>query len=71
MYTQTSTAKGEQSNFQLKNQMVSLIPIYEKLDGSAQSVRMLEGARISSKSLTASKNGLETICGASGETAAN
>lgn len=71
MNTQTSQVNTAQSNFALKHQMVSLIPAHQKLEGGAQSIRMLEGSRISDKPLTASKNGLETICGCSGETAAN
>lgn len=59
-----------QSNFDLKNVAVELIREARPAERAYLTVRELEALRTSTSAVTASKFGLETICGASCETGA-
>lgn len=63
------TAPNPSNNFQLKNQVVELLPT--RTSERAQiSLSTLETMRTERPSVPASKHGLEIICGASCETGA-
>ncbi len=59
------------SNFQLKQQPVQLIREQHNSPPVSIALRDLEAMRTGRDVLTASKHGLEAICGASCDTAAN
>jgi hypothetical protein len=59
------------NNFALKHQPVQLIPESHSPSNVLLALRDLEALRVNGGVIPASKNGLEIICGASCETAAN
>ncbi|WP_423395529.1 hypothetical protein [Burkholderia sp. LMG 21824] len=61
---------GIASNFDLKKTSVNLIPSAGNVQSAALSVRELEAMRTSRHAVSASKHGLEVICGGSCETGA-
>lgn len=67
---QTEIAAQIESNFNLKNLSVELVPSARSAERAVMSVRDLEALRTERRSVPASKHGLETICGASCETGA-
>lgn len=70
MNTQFSSSKINQSNFyDLKNEAVALVPAGETKSG-VMSIVELEAMRTRRPAISASKHGLETVCGASCETGA-
>jgi hypothetical protein len=60
----------QSTNFDLKTELVELIPSGGVATSVVMSVRELEAIRIGGASVPSSKHGLETICGASCETGA-
>jgi hypothetical protein len=60
----------QSDNFNLKNELVSLIPSVGVAGTAELSVHQLEAFRTASAFVPASKHGLETITGASCETGA-
>jgi hypothetical protein len=60
----------QSTNFGLKNELVELIPSAGTAAHVALGVADLEAMRTAGAFVPASKNGLETICGASCETGA-
>lgn len=63
----TATPSG---NFNLKNEVVELIPAGVASRHATLDIATLEGFRTSQAIIPASKHGLEAICGASCETGA-
>lgn len=63
-------AAGILSNFDLKKTTVSLIPSSGNVQSAVVSVGDLEAMRASRRPVSASKHGLEVICGGSCETGA-
>lgn len=61
-------SKVQSNNFGLKHQNVDLSP--RPSTSKVNTLRELESARVSNAPVTASRNGLEVICGASCETGA-
>ena len=57
--------------FNLKNVAVELLPTTPRVEHSRMTLGELEAMRTRSTAVPASKNGLETICGASGEIGAH
>jgi hypothetical protein len=66
----TEVAGHIESNFNLKNLNIALVPSARSADRAVMSIRDLEALRVDQRSVPASKHGLETICGASCETGA-
>lgn len=60
----------QSGNFDLKNELVELIPAAGTATRVSLGVRDLEEMRTAASFVPASKHGLETICGASCETGA-
>ncbi|MEV0642225.1 hypothetical protein AB0I77_46395 [Streptomyces sp. NPDC050619] len=60
----------QSSNFNLKNELVELIPSGDVAEHATLSVRALEEFRTAGAFVPASKHGLEVITGASCETGA-
>ena len=58
------------NNFNLKNVAVELVPTSTSSTRAFIAIETLEAMRTQRRSVPASKNGLETICGASCETGA-
>jgi hypothetical protein len=58
------------SNFDLNNVSVELVPASRLPERRSVSMQELEALRTERRPVTASKHGLETICGASCETGA-
>ena len=67
---EATTTATQSSNFDLKTELVELIPSGGVATRVVMSVRELEAIRIGGAAVPASKHGLETICGASCETGA-
>jgi len=61
------TSEAILTNFDLKTVAVDLFRIRPKSERAFLSIEQLETIRTGSQSLSASKFGLETICGASSE----
>jgi hypothetical protein len=59
-----------QNNFNLKNEVVELINNNKSAQRAVMGIEELEATRSARRTITASKHGLEVICGASCETAA-
>jgi hypothetical protein len=66
----TKAALEFTNNFNLKNVAVDLRRGSHSINGPFISIRELESMRTESRTVTASKYGLEAICGASCETGA-
>ncbi|MFJ8011901.1 hypothetical protein [Streptomyces sp. NPDC096339] len=60
----------QSDNFNLKNELVELIPAGVQTETAAMGVRELEAFRANGSFVPASKHGLEVITGASCETGA-
>jgi hypothetical protein len=67
MMINIQVSKNQSNNFDLKAQYADLAPASAR---AALSLKDLEARRVSGSTLTASKYGLEVICGASCETGA-
>jgi hypothetical protein len=65
--TDVKPATKQNSNFDLKTRYVDL---QTPLARSVRSIRELDALRVAAKPVSASKHGLEVICGASCETGA-
>lgn len=66
----TEASAIAQGNFGLKNVTVELVPTRSVSAQTDMSIQDLEAMRTGRQPLSASKHGLETICGASCETGA-
>jgi len=64
-----ASQQNQSSNFNRKNEFVALMGKRQS-EFAQHSLRDLEALRVSSQFVSASKNGLELICGASCETGA-
>jgi hypothetical protein len=60
----------QSNNFDLKNEFVELGPSAERHESRLPAIDALEAMRVDRLALSASKHGLETICGASCDTGA-
>lgn len=67
---ETAKSAVQSSNFDLKTELVELIPARGVSTRVVMSVHELETIRVSGAAVPASKHGLESICGASCETGA-
>jgi hypothetical protein len=66
----TDPAATQSSNFDLKNELVELLPAGDRRGRAVPTTAELEALRVDRSAVPASKHGLETICGASCETGA-
>jgi len=65
-----TSIETQTNNFNLKHELVELVPVTRSRVSEALSVEELEAIRTKRSNIPASKHGLETICGASCETGA-
>lgn len=70
MAIKTESQVAIESNFNLKNVLVELVPANPAVRRADISLAQLEAMRTGSRPVPASKHGLENICGASCETGA-
>lgn len=70
MATKTESQVTVESNFNLKNVVVELLPTNRSTRHADISLAQLETMRTARRAVSASKHGLENICGASCETGA-